>query len=122
LNGQYASNDAGATNTTTTFASVITLTFTPPIAGTYIIKWTMEMTSSSNNKSVRAQVLLDTATTIGGIYEYVPTAAGNYMPWSGFYETTLTAASHTIDIQFAIGTGPATATIRNARIAAIRLA
>jgi len=112
----YGSSDASATTTSATYATRTTLTFTAPVAGNYTVHWSCEVTSDGATNENRIQLILDSATTFAGPIEgpRLLAGGGDWVTYSGIYQTNLTAASHNIVMQFATNSG--TMSIRNARI------
>ena len=118
--GQYAVSDGTSTSTDTAFTTKVSLTFTPSSAGLYSIFWSCEVTNNTavSNRYTRVQVVLDGTTTFAGEQQFQMVLANLWLPACGLYQTTLTAVSHTIDLQFATSNAAGTASIRNARIIA----
>ena len=116
LYSAYNNSDGVSTNATLTLTSKVALTFTPPEAADYLLTWSCEVASSSTNKQTAVQIVLDGVTALAGPIYMTSPASGLYTIWGGIYESALTAASHTYDLQFAAGTIPNTASIRNARL------
>jgi hypothetical protein len=95
------------------------VTFTTPTvpAGTYRVGYSYQWQHSATNSDFRAQVRID-GTNIH-FHNEEPSDATSVGAVSGFKNSVLTNATHTIDIQFAAEGG--TATISNARIEIYRI-
>lgn len=114
---QYAESEAEDNTGSATFQNKLTLT-TPVIpAGDYHIQWYMEMKSSASNRDVEYQVDLDAGTIIGGAIVRLD----DYMDFSGHKETTFTAGSHTVELDFRRITGGGTCYVQRARISMWRV-
>lgn len=112
-----ASSEAESTNGTTGFVQKLKLTDTFT-ADDHIIYWSFETTIDSTGKSVDAQIQLDDSVDLANDTADISNVANAYQQKSGFIKTTLTAASHDIDIDFRVNpsTSGATSKIRRARI------
>ena len=122
-----AKDDTLSSTTSTTYVNKLTLT-TPVLAGgDYKIEWYAETRPDDGTGGSRAdtQVLLDGTTTIAEDENMIDdvvfgTDVGSWKNVSGFDIQTLTAAVHTIDIEFKVTT-PGGANIRRARISITRV-
>jgi len=99
--------------TSTSWQDKTVLTFTPA-AGNYLILATAEVNGSSSSYNAKAQLTIDG--TAYAVYDAEPSDTTNYQSFVTHKVANLTAASHTIKIQFASENAGATAQIRNARI------
>lgn len=113
---QQASSEAESQTTDTTYTGNEKLKLTTPSlpAGTYRIVWSMELTNSNKDKCTMARVHLDDTTVLGEQCRPKTQNNNEYVGWSGFKVETLTAAVHTIDIDFRAVDD--TAYIRRARL------
>lgn len=113
------------TQTNTALTSPVvktTLTWTPPVAGTYIINWYFELannsTAGTTNYIVKNGVTVLSQATLG--FNVNQTNNG-FIPISGFMSVSLTAVSQTFTISYnSINTH--TSYIQNARLKAVRVA
>lgn len=83
-------------------------------AGDYLIGWSMELANSNKDKCTMARVHLDDTTVLGEQCKPKTQSNNEYVGWSGFKVVTLTAAVHTIDIDYKAVSD--TAYIRRARL------
>lgn len=99
----------------------VTLNFTPPTAGDYLVEWTAEMKDDSVSKKCFVRCQADD-TDIVNLSTNDPESTNDYRSYSGFKKMNFSAAAHFIDIdvQCEDGGGMVT-TIRNARIKVTRL-
>ncbi len=109
-----AESNSENTTTSTSYVDAVTLTFTPT-AGNYLILLTANVVSGTSGKSAFVQWTIDG--TPDSEFEQPGT---NYMSWGAIETENLTAAPHTIKIQYHTQ-NPATAYIKSARITAILL-
>lgn len=82
-----------------------TLTWTPPIAGDYMVHISCEISNSGVNSSTSVLFELDNGGLIAGGVEFLhcghePELTGQYMSVSACKKFTLTAASHRIDVSY----------------------
>ncbi len=89
-------------------------------AGDYRIGWSMELANSNKDRCTMAQVELDDTTVLGETCKPKVQNNNEYVGYSGHKEVTLTAAVHTIDIDFKALSD--TAKIRRARLEIWRVA
>ena len=115
---QYAESEADSTTTSASYSTKTTLTFTPATTGDYLIIATAEMNinSTSNAYGVR---LVHSGTNYGHT-TCANDDANTYRPWGTVVKLNLANSSQTLTIQYNAA-GSSTATIRRARILAIRL-
>jgi len=115
----YAQQEARTTTTSTSFVDKTTLTFTPATAGDYIILASATVDGSSNAYDYKAQLTIDgTAYNTANIEVR---DAGNKESWMVMKKVNLTAASHTIKIQYAgESSSKITVGMADARIVALR--
>ncbi|HOR63467.1 MAG TPA: hypothetical protein PKW18_02515, partial [Candidatus Sumerlaeota bacterium] len=111
----YAESDALSQSTSTSWQDKTTLTFTPS-AGNFLIIATAEVNGSSESYNAKAQLTIDG--TVYAMYDAEPSDTTNYQSFITHKVINLTAASHTIKIQYCSNNAAATARIRNARIIA----
>lgn len=119
LDYQYASVDGVTTTTSSTNIVACTLTWTPPTAGTYLINMSCETGNQTNNASTAASFYHGTTLTNGEMISKVNTTS-SYLATTGFIQVALTAVAQTFTIEYRALSG--TALMRNARIAAWRVA
>jgi len=114
----------GSDNSTTlqTFQTSANLTFTPATEGQYLVLATMEMagTGDSTNNSFQTRLYYN-STTDWGTISREPTSASQYHFYIIYRMQTLSATSHTFEIQIQSEVGSETAYIRRPCITAIRL-
>lgn len=113
--GHYGqSEDLGRDTTTSgTFGQKMRHTTPSLVAGKYLISWHILMDRSSTSGDVGVQVELDDTDVLQGWELELPYTSTNQTTiFSGFVERTLTAAVHTIDIDFREVAGGATTGIK----------
>ena len=115
---KYAESEARTTTTSTTYQDKTTLTFTPSSAGDYILIATATFDGSSTSYDSRIQMTIDGSAYSTSNIETVN--ASNRYPWVVVKKIHLTAAPHTIKIQYGSEGSSNTAGIADARIVAIR--
>ena len=117
-----ASSEGESTTTDATYVGNEKLKLTTPSlpAGDYYIGWSTELANSNRDKCTMAQVELDDATVLGESCKPKVQTNNDYVGWAGFKIVTLTAAVHTIDIDFKAISD--TAKIQRARIVMWRVA
>lgn len=113
---RYALSSVESSTTSTNFIAKATVTSTLP-AGTYRVGVSYNWRMGTGSRLFRARVLLDGTTTIYEQYDH-STGSGNIpntilQVAAGTAIVSLTAASHTVQLQFCSGTG-VTAYISNA--------
>jgi hypothetical protein len=118
----YTESEEISIVTASTFQDKVTLTFTPPTTGYYLIQWTMEYSNNENNRETEVRLYNSTATTEEGIEqsEFAGEDVDRYKDFCGFRRLNLTAQQYQFILQFRRGTGGA-ASVRRARIFARRL-
>ncbi len=117
-NDEYAQDEGTSTTQSTSYQDKTTLTFTPDSQGDYVILAGAGIASNNVNYDVRAQLTID-----GTAYSNVniePVTYYNTYWWGMVKRVNLTAASHTIKIQYSIENATATAGIKDARIVVLR--
>jgi hypothetical protein len=114
------SNEAETEQTVTsgTYADIVTKTFTPSIAGVYLIVVTAEVEAASTSNSLYTRLQIDGVAKDEMITQGETTT--DYEVFAAHNVTTLSAAFHTIKIQANRQT-TGTMYIRRARITAVRL-
>jgi len=110
----YASAETQTTTTSTSPVNKLTMTTSSLDAGDYKINWYYEWRRDSNSSDFRAQVVIDSTTTI---MEQSEESQDNnsWHTEGGFYNHTFTAGSHTIELDY-WGESTSTSYIRRARI------
>lgn len=116
---QSTVSEAESTDTIGTFTQKLLHSFTPPIAGDYKIEYNFEVTHSVGNGETEVQVDFDAGTIIAFTHEE-PEDGDDYQLHSGFDIQTLTAAAHTVEVDFRRASASGTAKIRRARIVTSR--
>lgn len=109
---------------TTAYTEKLSVSFTPTTAGTYKVELSCTMASSNKRASFLCRGQYDNTTTPFEIKEE-PTetkADGSYRPVSGFWYQTMTAAAHTVDIDYACSTTGDSAYIKNVYVVITRIA
>jgi hypothetical protein len=116
----YVSNETEAQQTVTsgTYADIVTSTFTPSAAGVYLIIATAEVEAASTTNYIYTRLQIDGVAKDEMITEGETTT--DYEVFAAHNVTTLSAASHTINIQARRG-GGGNMYIQRARITAVRL-
>lgn len=115
---QYANSETRTTTTSTSYQDKTTLTFTPSSTGDYIILASATADGSSTSYDFRTQLTIDGTAYSNSNIE--PAYASNRYFWGMVKRVNLTAASHTIKIQYSSENTGATAGIAHARIIALR--
>lgn len=108
-------SEGQSTTTSGGFVQKVSHSFTPVVAGNYIIQWQAEISHSIASGRMQVQADLDGGTQIG-FCDYSPVAANAFCVFSGFIISNLTAAAHTVDIDFLRQSGSGNALIRRARV------
>jgi len=117
---QFAASDSEATTTSTNYTNKATLSFTPGVSDTWVVMGFAELKNSSTSRLTSAQLTID-----GGVTQDTTLAPKNntdYQSFVGMKVVTLSAAAHTINIDYKTSASAGTAYIRRARIVAIRQA
>jgi hypothetical protein len=115
---EFAANDTEGSTTSTAWQMRTTLTFTPTVADDWVILGFAEYKGSSTSYSVLARMTIDGAAE--GQITVEPKATSDYQSFTASKVTSLSAASHTVTLDYASENAAATARLRNARIIAIR--
>jgi hypothetical protein len=87
------------TTTSLTFIQALTLPFTTNTSGIFRVSWSMEGSSSSNNKVCEFRVQLDDTEDLMLILSSFNVTNGN-LPFGGFKQVTLPSGNHQVDIDF----------------------
>jgi len=117
---QFTSSESEASTTSTAWQTKATLTFTPAAADDWILLGFAEVKESSTSYEVMTQLVVDGTTE--GQQQLTPKATTDYAPYTGVKFQNLSAASHTITLQYASSNASGTAYIRSARVVALRKA
>jgi len=117
---QFAASDSEATTTSTNYTNKATLSFTPGVSDTWVIMGFAELKNSSTTRLTSAQLTVDGA--VAQDTTLAPKNATDYQSFVGMKVVTLSAAAHTINIDYKTSQSSGTAYIRYARIVAIRQA
>jgi len=114
----YYNESLGQSDASTTYQDKVTLTFTPPTSGDYIIIADAELAGSSTFYNSLARLYIGTSTYQELVRSIKDT--GDWYPFNALKRLSLSAAT-TMKIQFCSSSGFATASIRNARLIAFKL-
>jgi len=117
---QFAASDSEATTTSTNYTNKAALSFTPGVSDTWVIMGFAELKNSSTSRSTSAQITIDGAVAQDTML--APKNNTDYQSFTGMKVVTLSAAAHTINIDYKTSNTSGTAYIRYARIVAIRQA
>lgn len=126
---EHAESVGTGTTTSSTFQNKVSLTFTPATEGDYLIWAECQGKHGSTATSLEIQLDFDSG-TLRNLAQIEPASTSEWRPWScvlGCIGTSvwsidrLSAASHTFELQFRSVDNTTTASIRQARIYAIRL-
>lgn len=118
---QSATSEGESSTTSATYVQKLRLTTASVPAGNYYIGWFFEHAMSGDDKQFGYRLQVDDTTTFAeGILENKGQYSDSqWRPKSGFYVATLTAATHTVDIDYLAVSD--TAYIRRARIVVWRV-
>ncbi|MEW6555451.1 MAG: hypothetical protein AB1384_14335 [Actinomycetota bacterium] len=117
---KYAETEAESSTKSTSYQDKAVLTFTPESAGAYLVVGTAELRGSSSSYSVLARLTVDGVSCADFTGE--PEETGIYVNHFAAHEVVnLTAASHTIRLQYRSESAYASAYARRARVLAIPL-
>ncbi|MEA2085659.1 MAG: hypothetical protein U9O84_01245, partial [Chloroflexota bacterium] len=121
IEGYYHEVDEPLSSTTeTTYQDKTVLAFTPATTGDYLVLASCSITGDRTDKHFYTRLTYDGVSQGEIVRE--PTVAGNYHSYQIVRVITATSTSHTLKIQYKSEAKPtATATIKNARISAVRL-
>jgi len=112
----YASDETESTTTSLSFQQKLRMSYTPLALGDYIIEWTAEIATNSNNKGCEVRLEQDDTTELN-IALNAPIVAGAYITASGFKMITFSDLNtHTFDIDFRAEAASTTAKVRRVRI------
>jgi hypothetical protein len=114
-------SEGESTTTSGSYVQKVSHSFTPQAAGDYMILYQCEMTHSIAVGETNMQVDLDSGTQLAFCHTE-PVDADDYELSAGHDIRTLTAAAHTVDIDFLRATGSGNAKIRRARVSTWRVA
>jgi hypothetical protein len=119
---QYANHEPETNTTFTSYQNKVTLTTPVLTAGTYKVTFYSEI-SQSDQKPTKVRVRLDGVTVLAEIQETIEFSSGNidYLTACGFDIQPLTAAVHTVTLDYSSTSEGGTAKIRRARIELIRV-
>ncbi len=115
----YAEAETVTSTTAITYQDKTTLTFTPPAAGAYLIIASAQVLSAVANKYVVLTRLNIDGTDLTPEQQFYTKAATDWVSYFAMRKVNLTAASHTIKIQYCTNNASGAASIRNARIIAL---
>ena len=117
---QYAAADNESSTSSTAWQHKTTLTFTVYTADTYLILAMAEVKENNTSANVRTQVTVD-----GGVMQNTilyPKTTSDYTTFASAKVVTLSAASHTLYLDYSSSASNRTAYIRNARLVVLRKA
>lgn len=117
---QQASSDTESSTTSQAWQNKVTLSLGTLPAGTYRIGWYAEIKCSSISDDIVVRVNVDSSVDAMNVNIEVKDNS-NYVPISGFYYATFTAASHTVAMDYYSESSGVTATIRRARLECVRV-
>jgi len=122
LSFQSAVSEGESSTTSATYLQKVRLTTPSLTAGTYYIGWSCELSSAADEKQNQVQVELDDTTQLAFNHSEVKCkyVDGEWRACGGFYVGALTAAVHTIDLDYR--TLNDTIYIRRARLVIWRIA
>lgn len=114
--------DSSGTTSSTSFVQRVRLTTGSVVAGDYYIGWGYQWNLDTLQRDFIGQVELDDTTVLMD-HRQEPADAGSDQlhALAGFAIVTLTAAIHTVDIDFSVANGGDVATISNARLILYRV-
>ena len=115
---QFVASDGESSTTSTSYQTKTTLSFTPTAADDWVILGFAEYKGTSTSYSVRARLVIDGVTENEITVE--PTNATDYQSYTAMKVASLSAAAHTVTLDYSSESSSATAYIRNARIVALR--
>lgn len=123
---QYAASEGESSTTSATYQNKVTFTTPALEAGDYRVEWYYERSVNDENEKWLGRVQVDNTTTVHEIQvaqkkKYSDETPPVYYSESGFAVVTLTAATHTVDLDWADGNNK-TSYIRRARISIRRVA
>ncbi len=114
----YAEAETATSTTSTTYQDETTLTFTPSAAGNYLIIASAQVQMANTKYVVKTRLNID-GTDLTPEQQLITKAAADWASYFATRQVTLTAASHTIKIQYCTNNAAGAAYIRNARIIAV---
>ena len=114
---QSAKDDSSTSTQSTSYVTKFTLTTTSLVGGDYAIDWSTDWIPEDTGK---IQILMDGTTSLSE-HVYKPGNSGNWVGFSGFDERTLSAATHTFEMQYLSTDAGLKTHARNARIKLYRV-
>ena len=114
---EFIASDTESTTTSTSYQNKASLVFTPSTSDTWMIFGFAEYKGSSTSYSVLVRLTVD-GTTEGDL-TVEPNDTSDYQTFMTMKTATLSAAQHTINIDYRSENSGATARVRNVRIVAI---
>jgi len=117
---QYAESLSQSSTGSTTYVNKVSLTWTPGAADDWVIIASADVSGSYSNLDAKVQMTLDGAQQDEQVItpEGYPMTPQYWLPIFMLKKVTLTAVSHTVNVDFLEMKGNETAYIRNARIVA----
>lgn len=118
---EYDESNGESSTTGTSWSQKLRLNFTANAAD-YLIQWYAEVKCTHGQAKVKTRIQEDDTTTLGET-DWNPETGNNdgWGPISGFVKTSLTAASHDFDLDFATSSNGKSVSVRKARITAMEL-
>lgn len=110
----YAESETESTTALTTYQPKLQHTTPLLAAGDYIINWSGEYTNSTKDANTMVEVDLDSGTILTEFSKSNTKVDNEWLPFSGFKKVTLTAATHTVDVNYKAVAS--TAKIRRVRV------
>lgn len=117
---QQAAADADSSTTSTSYVNKLTLNLGTIPAGTYRVGWYAEVHDSSISDDVFCRVQVDGSNTLAEP-NLEPKDNTNWIPVSGFAYVALSAAAHSVTIDYRTESAATTAYIRRARLEVVRV-
>lgn len=109
------------TNTTTTFNTLLTINTPIVTAGRYAIAYDALYSFSVTNRDALYRMQVDGVTVYDSTERVVNSAADQKISAEGFKKINLTAATHTITLQFAVSGGTPTFNVKECRLEFFRV-
>jgi hypothetical protein len=115
--GSYVSSEGESSTTSTDWTEKLTCEPGWFRAGDYAVDWSCEVKSSTPKTKLNLRVQLDDTTTLGeSKTAYSDDMATDWVMQAGFTKTTLTAGTHTFDMDFSSEVQGGSVLIRRARL------
>ena len=115
---QFTASDSEASTTSTSYANKATMTFTPSASDSWIVFGFAEIKNSSTSYQTSVQLTIDGA--VAEDSSIAPKNNTDYQSFTAMKVVTLSAASHTFNLDYKTSSASGTAYVRNVRIVAVR--